>query len=84
MSALSLIGSIVDWGELGKTVAAAVIAGIGITAAFAVAILGSAQFLERRRHDEVAAAAGAAILAIAGLAVCAAGIVFGLIVMLAD
>jgi hypothetical protein len=84
MNGFGLIGSIVDWGELGSTVAAAFIAGVGITAAFAVAILGGAQFLERRREGELATATGAAILGIAGLAVCAAGIVFGLIVMLSD
>ena len=82
MSALSLIGSVVDWGELGLTVAAATIAAIGITTAFAVAILGAAQFIEQRREGDTFAAAGAALLGFAGLAVCAAGIVFGLIVML--
>ena len=82
MTALSLIGSIVDWGELGLTVAAATIAALGITAAFSVAILGGAQFTERRRQGEAAAAIGAAVIGVLGLAVCAAGIVFGLIVML--
>ena len=84
MSAERLIGSIVDWGDLGLTVAASVIAGVGITAAFAIAILGAAQFTERRRQGEAVAATGSAILAVAGLAVCTAGIVFGLIVMLSD
>ncbi|HEX6115553.1 MAG TPA: hypothetical protein VFY99_00540 [Solirubrobacterales bacterium] len=82
MSALSLIGSIVDWGELGLTVAAATIAGVGITAAFSVAILGAAQFGEQRRQGEMVAAAGAALVAVVALTVCVAGIVFGLIVML--
>jgi hypothetical protein len=82
MSALVLSGSIVEWGDLGATVAASFIAAVGITAAFAIAILGAAQFSERRRQGDVVAAAGAAVLAAAGLAVCAAGIVFGLIVML--
>jgi hypothetical protein len=78
----ALLASVVDWGELGSTVAASVIAGLGITAAFAVAILGGAQFMERRRQGETIEAAGAFVLAVAGLAVCAGGIVFGLIVML--
>lgn len=79
-----LIASIVDWGELGLTVAAAAVAGIGITAAFAFAILGAARFSEHRRQGEAVEAAGAALLAVAGLAICAAGIVFGMIVMLSD
>ncbi len=84
MSLLTLVGSIVDWDELGKTVVAAFLAGVGITAAFAVAIYGAAQFNERRREGHEVAAAGAAAIAVLGLAVCAAGIVFGLIVMLSD
>jgi hypothetical protein len=79
-----LAGSIVEWGELGSTVAAAFIAAVGITAAFAFAILGAAQFGEHRRQGEWVPAAGSALLAFAGLAICAAGIVFGLIVMLSD
>ena len=84
MSLRPLLAQVVDWAELGLTVAASVIAGVGITAAFAVAILGAAQFGERRRQGETIEAAGAALLAIAGFAVCAAGIVFGLVVMLSD
>ena len=84
MSGLELIAEIVNWEELGKTVAAAFIAGVGLTAAFAVAILGAAQFTERRRQGEAIAAAGAAVLAASGLAVCAAGIAFGMFVMLGD
>jgi fatty acid desaturase len=84
MSSLGLSASIVDWGDLGATVVASFLAAVGITAAFAFAILGAAQFIERRRHGDTVAATAAAALAIGGLAVCAAGIVFGLIVMLGD
>ena len=84
MSGIEIVAEVVNWEELGKTVAAAFIAAIGITTAFAIAILGAAQFAERRRDGEAVAAAGAAVLAFAGLAVCAAGIVFGMIVMLSD
>ena len=59
--------------ELGKTVAASFLAGVGVTAAFAVAIYGAAQFNERRRSGETVAAAGAGVIAGLGLAVCAAG-----------
>jgi len=77
-----LAASIVDWGELGSTVVASVIAALGITAAFSVAIFGGAQFMERRRQGESVEAFAAALLAFAGLAICAAGITFGMIVML--
>lgn len=84
MNGVELIGEVVNWEDLGKTVAAAFIAGVGITTAFAVAILGAAQFTERRRQGEGVAAVGAAALAAVGLAVCTAGIVFGMIAMLGD
>lgn len=84
MSWLTLIGSIVEWGELGKSVAAGFLAGVGFTAAFAIAIFGATQFNERRRLGESVAATGAALIAATGLAICAAGIVFGLITMLSD
>lgn len=80
--AQSLLATVVEWSELGSTVGAAFIAAIGVTTAFAFAILGAAQFGERRRSGETAAAVGAAALAIGGLAVTTAAIVFGLIVML--
>ena len=84
MSLPALLAEVVDWAELGSTVVASVVAGVGITAAFAVAILGAAQFGERRRQGETVEAAGAALLAIAGLVICTAGIVFGMVVMLSD
>jgi hypothetical protein len=77
-----LIASIVDWGELGSTVVASVIAALGVTAAFSVSIFGAAQFQERRRQGESIEAFGAAALSVAGLLFCAAAITFGLIVML--
>jgi len=82
--AQALVATIVEWSELGKTVAASFLAGVGVTAAFAIAIFGAAQFSERRRSDEAVAAFGAALIAALGLAVCAGAIVFGLIVMLSD
>ncbi|MGI8460314.1 MAG: hypothetical protein ACR2OC_01575 [Solirubrobacterales bacterium] len=78
----TLLATIVDWAELGKTVAASIIAGIGVTTAFAFAILGGAQFSERRRNGDSAAAVGAGVLGVTSLTVCIAAIIFGLVVML--
>jgi len=80
----ALVGTVVEWAELGKTIAASFLAGVGVTAAFAVAILGAAQFSERRRSGETLAAGAAGALAVLALALCVTGIVFGLIVMLSD
>lgn len=81
---LALVATVVEWADIGRTVVASVVAGVGVTAAFAVAILGSAQFVERRRGGETARAAAAGLLGVIGLAVCVAAITLGLIVMLGD
>ena len=79
MSALA--GSIVDSEALLDTVAASLVAGIGVTIAFSFAILGAALFGEARRDGRPLAAAGAGGLAVVALAGCAAAIVFGIVVM---
>jgi multisubunit Na+/H+ antiporter MnhB subunit len=76
-----LAEKIVDWATLGKVVAAAMVAGVCVTTAFALTILGATRFAEMRRNGRPVEATGFAVLAIAGAAVCIAGIVGGIIVM---
>ena len=78
---MSLLATVVDWAELGKTVAGAAIAGIGVTLVFSLAVLGGARLIELRRSGQKAAAAAAGVLMGVSLAVFAAAIVVGLIVM---
>jgi hypothetical protein len=76
-----MIATLVETKELWQTVAASVIAGVGITFAFALGIWGSGQFVElSRNHRPVAAAAAGAIGALAFLGV-AAAVVVGILVM---
>ena len=73
--------TIVETQDLLKTVAASLIAGIGVTTAFSIVIFGvtrSAQMLRDERPLLATAAGGLALLA--GLVVTAA-IVFGIVVM---
>jgi hypothetical protein len=72
---------IVDWATLGKVVAAALIAGIGVTAAFSIAVLGATRSLEMRRSERTLEAGAFAVVGVLGGAVCVAAIVFGIIVM---
>jgi hypothetical protein len=72
---------IVDWATLGKVVAAALVAGIGVTAAFSIAVLGATRSLEMRRDRRGTEASAFAVLAFIGAVVCVAAIVLGIIVM---
>jgi hypothetical protein len=72
---------VVDWVTLGKVVAAALVAGIGVTAAFSIAVLGATRSVEMRRSQRGLEAGAFAVLAVLGAALCIAAIVGGIVVM---
>ena len=78
---MSRFATILETRELLETVAASLIAGVGITVVFSIAVYGVTRFVDLSR-DERTVAAGAAIAtaAVAFLA-CIAAVVFGVIVM---
>jgi hypothetical protein len=78
---MSLLATIVDWAELGKTVAGAAVAGLGATLIFALAVLGGAQLVDLRRAQRVGAAIAAGVLMAIALLAFAAAIVIGLVVI---
>ena len=73
--------SAVDWGALLEVIWVSLLTGIGVTAAFAVAILGAARAVDLRKdgHGAVATAYGA--LMVLAFAVVVAAVVFGIVVM---
>ncbi len=72
---------VVDWDTLLEVVWSSLLGGIGVTAAFAVAILGASRSVVRSREGQsVAASAYGILMAIALVAVVAA-VVFGIVVM---
>ena len=73
--------SAVDWGALGKVVVASLIAGVGITFCFSIAITGATRFAELRRDQRSAGAFAYGVIGLAGLAATIAGIVIGIVVM---
>ena len=77
-----MIATIVDWEALLRVIVASLIAGIGATVAFSLAILGATRFGELRR-DESSAAWGYGALALAGLASTLAAVAFGVYVLTA-
>jgi fumarate reductase subunit D len=76
-----MLATIVETGDLLKTIAASVIAGVGLTCIFSVAIWGATRYTEHS-HDERPLAAGAAgALAVLGFLATLAAVVFGIVVM---
>jgi hypothetical protein len=80
----ALIATVVDGEALLKTVLASVVAGVGVTIVFSLAILGAGLFGDARRDGRAAAAVGAATLTILALAACGTAIVFAFVVMTSE
>jgi hypothetical protein len=76
-----MIGTVVETKNLLETVAASLVAGVGITAAFSVMLFGAIRLAELRRDERPVLAAGAAALAGTGLLITLGGIVLGIVVM---
>ncbi len=71
----------VETKELLETVVASVVAGVGITVIFSVAIWGIARFADLSRNERpIAAGAAATLAALAGLATLGA-VAFGIVIM---
>jgi cation transporter-like permease len=72
---------VVETKELLETVIASVVAGVGITVVFSVAIWGVARFADLSRNERpFAAGAAATLAALAGLVTLAA-VAFGIVIM---
>ena len=72
---------VVETKELLQTVVASVVAGVGMTVIFSVAIWGVARFADLSRNERpIAAGAAATLAALAGLATLAA-VAFGILIM---
>ena len=76
-----MIATIVHTEELLSTVAAAVVAGIGVTFAFSVGIWGAGQFSELSRNARPVAATAAALVGALALLCVAGALVTAIFVM---
>lgn len=72
---------VVETRELLETVIASVVAGVGVTVVFSIAIWGVARFADLSRSERPLAAGAAATLAGLALAVTLASVAFGIVVM---
>jgi cytochrome c biogenesis protein CcdA len=76
-----MLATIVDTEDLLGTIVAALVAGVGITIVFSVAIYGATRFADLSRDERPAAATVAAIVAVIALTATIAAVVVGIIVM---
>jgi hypothetical protein len=76
-----MIATIVEGRALLETIVASLLAGVGVTFAFSVAIWGVGRFSDLSRGERPLAAAGAAVVATLALSGVAAAVVFGIVVM---
>jgi hypothetical protein len=72
---------VVETKELVQTIVASLIGGVGVTVAFSIAIWGAARFADLSRGNRPLAAGGAAAVTLLALAVTAASVVLGIVVM---
>jgi MFS family permease len=78
---MSQLATIVDTKALWETVVASMIAGIGVTFVFSLAIYGAARFSEMAREGRQSSALGFGALALVAIGAFLGAIVFGIIVM---
>jgi hypothetical protein len=79
-----MIGAIVDTHALVQVLWVSVLAGVGVTGAYGLAILGATRALEFGRDGRVGEAAVYAVIGVAGFAVFVAAIVFGIVILTGD
>jgi hypothetical protein len=76
-----MLATIVDWHTLGEVALASLVAGVGVTLAFSLAIVGATRMAEMRRDGRGIEASAYAALMIIALAGAGAAVAFGVIVM---
>ena len=76
-----MLATLVDTSALAKVVAASLIAGIGITVAFALVILGATRFTDMRQAARPIEAGAFAMVAAVALAACLAAVIVGIVAM---
>ena len=79
-----MIATIVDWDALLQVIWVSLLAGVGVTAAYGFALLGSTRALESGRGGRLGGAISYAVVAVLGLAVVIGAIVFGIVILTGD
>jgi hypothetical protein len=78
---MGALATVAEWEALLDTVWASLVAGVGVTFVFSLAIYGAARAAEFRRDDRRLEASLAVALMLAGFAASAAAIIYGVVIM---
>ena len=76
-----LADPVVDWSAVLEVIWTSLLAGVGVTAAFALGILGASRAGVHRREGSVVVAGAYGLLMALGFATVAGAVVFGIVVM---
>jgi len=79
-----MIGAIVDTHALVQVLWVSVLAGVGVTGAYGLAILGSTRAVEFGRDGRTGGAVAYAVIGVLGFAAFVAAIVFGIVILTGD
>ena len=79
-----MIATVVDWDALLQVIWVSLLAGVGVTAAWAFALLGATRALENGRDGRVAEAVVYGAVGVAGFAAVIAAVVFGIVILTND
>ena len=76
-----MFGTIVETRDLLETIAASLIAGVGVTVVFSIAVYGATRFADLSRDERPIAATAAIVAAVVAFLVCIAAVVVGIVVL---
>jgi hypothetical protein len=79
-----VIATVVDWDALLQVIWVSLVAGVGVTAAWAFAIVGATRSVEHGRDGRSGEAVVYAVIGVAGVAAVLAAIVFGIVILTGD
>lgn len=79
-----MIAAVVDWDALLQVIWVSLVAGVGVTAAWGFALLGSSRAVETGRGGRPAEAALYVAMGVLGVATVLGAIVFGIVILTGD
>ena len=79
-----MIATVVDWDALLQVIWVSLVAGVGVTAAWGFALLGSTRALEFGREGRAGEAVIYGVLGVAGFVAVIAAVVFAIVILTGD
>lgn len=79
-----MIATVVDWDAILQVIWVSLLAGVGVTAAYGFALLGSTRAIESGREGRLGGAISYALMGVLGLAIVIGAIVFGILILTGD